>query len=292
LRFTQPFAFNDPFETFPCFAGLPDDFIKDLLDKHKPGREELEKMFEESLTTEMSKQFGVKVPPEVIEAIKGSSFVQAGISQVYPMTAKLMTEFMSQTGDLFAPFTIRAALDAMNRQFGLLCLTEKPDNLLMWAHYAARHTGFLLEFDEKHSFFDRRETPKEFGRCLHKVTYVKTRPRRMLLDPRMEQEEFLADWAKGIFFSKSEHWWYEDEWRMIEYLKDCKHVIETEPHKICLFPLPMDCLIGIIFGCKTSEATKSIVRYIVANDPDCLHIRLSQATIDDEEYALNIRELT
>lgn len=34
--------------------------------------------------------------------------------------------------------------DRMNDLIGLLCLTEKPDNLLMWAHYADSHAGFVV----------------------------------------------------------------------------------------------------------------------------------------------------
>src|SRR5208283_483775 len=30
---------------------------------------------------------------------------------------------------------------------GLCCLTRDPLNLLMWAHYAQHHTGFVVEFD-------------------------------------------------------------------------------------------------------------------------------------------------
>ncbi|MYL96140.1 DUF2971 domain-containing protein, partial [Citrobacter werkmanii] len=33
--------------------------------------------------------------------------------------------------------------------YGVICLTPKPDNYLMWSHYAASHTGFCIGFDEK-----------------------------------------------------------------------------------------------------------------------------------------------
>jgi len=32
------------------------------------------------------------------------------------------------------------------RKFGLYCLTEMPDDLLMWAHYADSHRGICLQF--------------------------------------------------------------------------------------------------------------------------------------------------
>lgn len=288
VRFTQPLAFNDPFETFPCFAGLPEDSAKELYDKHRPDRDQIERFVEESLVDEFRKRFGSKIPHDVLKTLKNSRFVQQRIDEIGPISMRIMMDCFSETGRLFESFTVKNALDAMNRQFGVLCLAETPDNLLMWAHYSASHTGFVLEFDERHSFFNRATKPREFGRRLHKISYVKQRPERRLLDPRMQQRDFLDDWVKDIFFSKSEHWQYEQEWRMIDYLKDCENVTKAEPHDVCLFPIPMDCLRGIILGCRTSEVTKAIVKHILTSDPDCNHIHLLQAIVHDKEYALKI----
>jgi hypothetical protein len=35
-------------------------------------------------------------------------------------------------------------------------LSEVPDSLLMWAHYAASHTGFIVEFDGWHPYFHQQ----------------------------------------------------------------------------------------------------------------------------------------
>jgi hypothetical protein len=32
------------------------------------------------------------------------------------------------------------------KALGILCLTETPDNHLMWVHYAAGHAGFVVGF--------------------------------------------------------------------------------------------------------------------------------------------------
>lgn len=39
--------------------------------------------------------------------------------------------------------------------FGVLTLTESPDNLLMWAHYAKNYTGFCIGFNRCHWFFSK-----------------------------------------------------------------------------------------------------------------------------------------
>jgi hypothetical protein len=192
LRFTQPSAFNDPFETFPCFtAGLPDDFISDFLADHQPDEAEQEALLRASFEAEISKYPGLKIP---FEAVKDLPFVKAGLKQAQPMTAHLFKQFMSGSGDLFPRFTIKTALEVINKQFGVLCLTKDPCNLLMWAHYSASHSGFLLEFDEQHSFFNRRAKAAEFGRYLKKVTYTKVRPQTVLFDPRLENDDYRESW--------------------------------------------------------------------------------------------------
>ncbi len=79
IRFSQPSAFNDPFETFPCFtAGLSDEDIKDVLKNHKPDKLKQEEMLRASFEAEMSKYPGVMIP---FEAIKDLPFIKAALNQ-------------------------------------------------------------------------------------------------------------------------------------------------------------------------------------------------------------------
>jgi len=286
VRFTQPSAFNDPFETFPCFtAGLPDDYIQEFLADHKPDKLEVERVFRGSFEAGMSKYPGVKLP---YEAVKNLPFIKEAMGQVHPLTANLFTQFMSGSGAFFSKLTIKMALDAMNKEFGVFCLAHKPDNLLMWAHYSDSHTGFVVEFDENHHYFDRRKGPEEIGRHLRKVEYTKNRPQMVVFDPKIQEYGFRHAWATNIFFSKSEHWAYEEEWRIVEYLRECPRVRRCEPYNIYLFPIPMDCITGIIFGCRAADATKSFIRDLIRTNPACSHISLSETSIDEKQYKLNI----
>ncbi len=285
IRFTQPAAFNDPFETFPCFtAGFTDECIQDFLSNHKLDRLEIEKILKSSFENEMAKYPGLKIP---FEAIRDVPFIRAAINQANPMIANLFRESMSGSGAFFRRYTIKLALESINRQFGVLCLAEKPNNLLMWAHYAGSHSGFVLEFDEKHSYFDRRKKEGEIGRCLKKVRYTKFRPQTVIFDPRLEEDEFRNEWANKIFFSKSEHWSYEEEWRIVEYLRECDHIIRSESNHIYLYPIPLDCISGIIFGCRALDSTKSFIRNLVHANPACSKIRLWNAIVNEKEYNLH-----
>lgn len=35
----------------------------------------------------------------------------------------------------------------LSQQIGILCLSEKPDDILMFSHYAKHHTGICLKFE-------------------------------------------------------------------------------------------------------------------------------------------------
>jgi hypothetical protein len=83
---------------------------------------------------------------------------------------------------------------------GILCLTERPDNHVMWVNYAKGHTGFVVGFDAKSSFFE------EDDRYLRKVIY---QPQAPLYDDADEN---------GCFY-KSLDWIKEDEWRCIRRFK-------------------------------------------------------------------------
>ncbi len=88
-----------------------------------------------------------------------------------------------------------ARMQLRNRT-GIFCLTEKPDNHLMWVHYARNHTGFVLGFDARASFF------AENDRILDKVRYQK--------GPKVFPEADI-----NVCFYKSNKWDYEEEWRCV-----------------------------------------------------------------------------
>lgn len=61
---------------------------------------------------------------------------------------------------------------------GILSLTEKCDNLLMWAHYAEEHTGLVIAFDTMHDYWNHfgKEEGEDYAGLLRKVEYSDRRP--------------------------------------------------------------------------------------------------------------------
>jgi len=77
---------------------------------------------------------------------------------------------------------------------GIFCLTEKPDNHLMWVHYADQHRGFVIGYKTSAAFLQTD------GRRLDYVRYRK---------PQNTPFTNLIDHC----FYKGTEWRYEKEWR-------------------------------------------------------------------------------
>ena len=44
-------------------------------------------------------------------------------------------------------------MESISREFGLICLSEIPDDILMWSHYTKGHTGLVVGFDTTNELF-------------------------------------------------------------------------------------------------------------------------------------------
>jgi hypothetical protein len=283
IRLTQPFVFNDPFECFPYIKEVAhDERVSAYLNKHQCSEEEKENMLLQSWKEEQEKHSELNVTYEEFREYLKFKMDQAG-----SFVSDLLKGIASMDDPSFRCKTVHALTQAMNQEIGILCLTEKLDNLLMWAHYASNHTGFVIEFNEKHPFFDRGS---EIGH-LKKVRYSIARPEVTLLDPTLSDMEHIYHWINDIFCVKSEHWDYEHEWRMIVALKNCQNVIASQQDDVYLFELPKSCITGIVLGCRISTEHKERFLNVLRNDDDYRHVSLRQAEMDEKEFRLRFIEI-
>lgn len=286
IRFTQPATFNDPFECFPYFKAIATEASLDgYLQSHRWNEEEIEKMLQESWENELQEYPGVNVPFDLIK-----SCLKAEMEKSKPLIVDLLKESMTMRHPFFRKMSLNALIRAMNREIGILCLTEKEDNLLMWAHYSSNHAGFVIQFDENHAFFDQRKEPNEIRGHLRKVRYSLNRPEVTLFDPAINNEN-INKWVADVFGVKSLHWEYEQEWRMFYTLRDCKKIISSKPYDIYLFSIPKNCITGIIWGCKISNVDKQNMLKIIRDDKEYSHVNLIQAEMDEREYRLKFIDL-
>lgn len=97
---------------------------------------------------------------------------------------------------------------------GIISLSESPDNLLMWSHYADEHRGIVVEFEvDEYDPFDLFETntpPKYSDAKFGRVSYRKSRKY-----PYDINEESINSIRDYYYLSKSDEWIYEKEHRFI-----------------------------------------------------------------------------
>jgi hypothetical protein len=171
---------------------------------------------------------------------------------------------------------------------GMLCLSGKWDNTLMWSHYTDDHRGFVIEFAGTDPFFD-------LG--FEKVVYSAERP---LLLNRPDGRNDPA-----VFNTKSPDWEYEEEYRKVEYfgkehiLPDGGKFIEFPPLSeidqqnwpIHLRDVPPSAIRKVIFGYRASEETKLRLRTALKQE-SLKHVLCAQARPHPKLFKMEQAETT
>ena len=239
VRFTQFTALNDPFESSNLIL-LKNEYKVDeaKLDEKK---ENLKKIFP-SRADSIDKQFAD----------------MDRISKEF--------ELPHVQGDMITNY--------FSSVYGILSLSRNYQSMLMWAHYAGSHTGFVIGMDEKHEFFqDCGED--DFNPALKKVTYRHNR--HTITDLKEE----------NVFCDKSLDWSYEEEERVFKLLelgepKGFKCALDCE---VYLFQIPKEAIKEIYFGANMPNDIKSSIAFLVKELlPE---VKLFYATLDQKKYALN-----
>ena len=269
IRFTQPFALNDPFEAKPHFYKLG-------------SKEEFAKNYAEAI-----RKYIIRAWDDYRKAIGNNPgrFALANKVQNDPDYAEWLYKNLHKQNPQDLLPSLRERSYDLHNNFGLLSLSETPDNLLMWAHYAAGHTGFVVMLDGSHDFFNGNNSLPGFAKP-ERVEYRLERPRMTIEDTG--QEASLRD----IFFIKGSHWEYEKEWRYLKNLTDAhKKIINANSPDVHLFRLPPKSIIGVILGCYSSMELTNKILELRRDDPEFGHLRIQQARISERHYRIEIEEI-
>jgi len=133
----------------------------------------------------------------------------------------------------------------------VLCLSASPDNLLMWAHYAKSHEGFVLGFDAESGFLKCPEN----NHWPQRVVYQETRPVVKISKTNFD--------PTGAYFTKSKHWEYEDEYRVIRKPDGLQSSgVDANEFPTYLFDMPSDVIKEIILGYRIKSELKSEIERI------------------------------
>jgi Protein of unknown function (DUF2971) len=198
VSLTPPKFFNDRFE----FA----------VSREPPDRQELEAMVEKFERQEYERESQPK--------ISFTAFKQARKD----LRDSWITRAMSKEYREAEPAKMR---DLLSQLWGVVCLTEVPDNVLMWTNYADSYRGFVAEFlcDWEHTTYVPRFRGTPLGPAL-KVEYAEKPP------------VIRADFgnAANCLSTKTVDWSYEQEWRVIEFLIGADFVEQKRGYRFLSFP--------------------------------------------------------
>lgn len=248
LRWSSPRLFNDPAE----FQRLP--------------------RFEPSLKDGL-----VALPKAIVGAAAGEPGVDVdrlhGLSrQMYDLVRFALSRGMSAEDFLKEmedqpedPDTDYAELlrnffgDNFVTQARVMCLTANHSNPAMWANYAEQHAGCLLGF--RH--LQEHDTPFTEVRA---VEYCQEPPvvcsglAFFLYGGTKQIREATID---AVCFAKRIEWQYEQEWRVVTWRSNEGSSLFGD------YPFVPGELESVTLGLRASEATKRLLRELVANYPSC-----------------------
>ena len=126
IRFTPPSKLNDPYECMPVITCDNSTLDKDTCNKIKKSDE-----YRETVKYKYD-QYCEKIGTPFISYSDFLVFTQNNFDN---MIKKLNSNPLKM--EAFANETVRFIRD----KSGILCMTESPDNMLMWSHYANSHNG-------------------------------------------------------------------------------------------------------------------------------------------------------
>ncbi|SKB62677.1 Protein of unknown function [Parapedobacter luteus] len=209
--------------------------------------------------------------------------LEGTLHQVRSAQARVQYAMRLTNGGLYEGISMQQAIDLVNKNFtiehieknrigkhklkrvqdlhnkkGVLALSSKHDNILMWSHYSFNHIGLCLGFD-----FSKEDS------ILNKCKKVRYQTHYEDIWSWLHTDEEIVE---KILFTKSIEWQYEDEYRIV------KDEVGFEYFK-------SESLQEVVFGCRMNESDKKeIVDICLSNG---LNPKFRQTEIDLKRYKLN-----
>jgi hypothetical protein len=278
VRFISPLLFNDPFD-----INLEEAFGADYEKYHEGLKSAFCEMLCEPMDylairagsdgqkIRMMHQAMQRAGPSEREAFR-QKIMAMPIEELYPR--KRSKEMARQAVD-----QLRVGL----ARFGVFCAAQRGDDLLMWAHYAQKHEGAVIEFRPMN------DSMFVAGKC---VEYSAMRP-AMYRTPRdllrrsfqMNLEESARELLFELLFTKSSEWSYEDEYRIAIPLAD------KLGNERMWTTLAFDAteLATVFLGCRMSGTDRSRVTQVARRlNPE---VRVMQTRTHKYEYALEFEAI-
>lgn len=260
--FSSPLNLNDPFEFMPPLKLYEND-------------ERMAQAIERMLPQIVEQEYAL-LDPEVRASISKEMLLDFLRHKALPHIQHVVHDMRIELPSMQARLH-----EKIQQSLGILCLTETFDELLMWAHYSNSHTGFVVEFDTDHVFFNSRKSIHDELRHLRKVEYSEVRPTLVLVS-----EEGIRP-----LLVKSCHWAYEKEWRMVVPLEEAAEIKEAGGAKYHLFDFPRECIRTVFLGCRMVADRREELLGLLRSESTLASVQCMQAQADQHYFRLNFSEL-
>jgi hypothetical protein len=129
----------------------------------------------------------------------------------------------------------------------------------MWAHYGDCHRGVCLIFAPGDDFFASAQP----------VFYREERPH---LNPLVHSHHEMLDAA---MFTKSDHWKYEHEWRILQYKRGAG-----------VYSVPQSALKQVVLGADIGNSDKEKIIQWVAESPT--KIGVTSASLSPKKFKVHV----
>lgn len=143
---------------------------------------------------------------------------------------------------------LQKLFESQKISMGIACLSEEPDSILMWSHYANNHRGFcvaynLLGLNQKLQFSAVPVLYTQDRVCLRSIP----------LDQDTLNKETMSLFIQSLT-SKSPEWSYEKEWRIIRDEDSCGSKWDNKAKGALLDTISPS---AIFLGCCASDELTS-----------------------------------
>lgn len=274
LRFSHPSKFNDPFDV------VPDQLTNFDLDS---SWSEFEKLYRDAVRNgddliafrEGRVRLESPIHQALLEAHLEDEDLQKHSITVADKVHLNKTSIVNSFNNIY-----QAIVQDFNRS-KVFCASQELDNLLLWAHYAKDHTGLVLEFKpdvESDSAFQ----------LLKEVEYNDKRPTLWNSLNDMVLSSFsvmtatrIEEFVRQCIYTKSTHWRYEKELRMIDYVAEDSDVFDMQ--------FNTNELIGVYFGCRINQLEqKKIEELLKVKYPSVKKYKMKKSNSDYKLDKVNL----
>lgn len=272
-RWSSPLLFNDPFDT--------QMELRNGLDTENP---------ELSLWEEVQRRVLARVDPvgtsnnplfRIIMAIRGgelenkiheiiSGFQKGKVGAI----ATPMHQLFENAHSIFQG--LNDDWKKLLNQMRIFSVSEIFDDLLMWAHYAENHNGAVFKL--------RCLPEKDNALCIaQRVTYSDEIPIMVTIGDLVDHQCGVGRFTEQDYFkkqalTKSFHWNYEREWRIVDYRFDQINELFID------VPFHSQEIDSLYLGCRMSPGNRKQIKDIVKTILP--HVKVFQASPHERKFQL------